>query len=143
MLIPSPMAFLSSSPTSSITQRNDEGEYSCKKKFGKPSHEYCWLRLDEIRHRRKHLTSDIRIFTPFLPFPGKHRSCSPQKAITYELPQSRSVSHSRNRSENTVANEKPATCQNHTLVTRKPTPKTSSPEKEQARAASAIPHACQ
>ena len=50
---------------------------------------------------------------------------------------------SRNRCVKTVAKLNPATCQNQTLVSRKPTPKASSPANEAVRAARAIAQACQ
>ncbi len=43
----------------------------------------------------------------------------------------------------TVANAKPATCQNQTLVKRKPIPKASSPLKDSPSATRAMPQACQ
>ena len=53
------------------------------------------------------------------------------------------AARSRKVSVKTVANAKPATCQNQTLVRRNPTPKASRPRKEQSRAASAMVHARQ
>jgi hypothetical protein len=47
-----------------------------------------------------------------------------------------------NRVLNTVAKLKPATCQNHTLVTRKPNPRTAKPPSDTRSAANAIPQAC-
>ena len=50
---------------------------------------------------------------------------------------------SPNRCVNTLAKEKPATCQNQTLVTRNPTPRARRPMKDIANAVRAISHACQ
>src|SRR5262245_59820549 len=50
---------------------------------------------------------------------------------------------SSNRCVNTLAKEKPAACQNHTLVTRKPTPKARKPTKDIANAVKVISHARQ
>lgn len=53
------------------------------------------------------------------------------------------LSASANFWVNAVAKPKPATCQNHTLVTKNPTPSPSNPTNEHANADSAIAHACQ
>ena len=45
--------------------------------------------------------------------------------------------------ENTRAKLNPATCQNQTLLTRKPTPAARSPRKESASAVNSMAHACQ
>src|SRR5262245_38965450 len=50
---------------------------------------------------------------------------------------------SPNRCVNTLAKEKPAACQNHTLVTKKPTPRARRPTNDIANAAKVISHARQ
>jgi hypothetical protein len=63
-----------------------------------------------------------------------------EAAVVYALGERLS---SPKRCVKTLANENPATCQNQTLVTRKPTPSASRPLKEIASAERAIDQARQ